>query len=756
MTLEAKVWMRDFFAALHRRDLATCTTQLQRIARVAAAQPAWRPWHDYFEAVLQHEQEGDLAQAERRYRELLQHSGADRFLYGQIQISLAIVAMQMGDYASGIQAAQSASASFAQIADQLEQAKANAQLGLAYYLGHSAGEFDARALTTGIEACRTALDLVAQVEVGDQVDDVTALVWNSLGLLHTNLLQWEQAVDCYQQLHTICQRHHNEFGGAIAQANLGQAYHKVGKIALAQPALTAALTTFRKLERPYEALLVMADMALLYQALEQPAEALAVYAQALALVETVRANISGDAARAGFTATVSDLFANAVLCCVAARDYAQAFAYVEQARARAFLDLLGAPAPELEPRSTIAPLSLAEVQAALPADAILLEYFTTGLIEAPDRFTPVTIVAERPSFPRATTLLFVVTQTTLAVYDTLISPNDLYPSAVNAPVEEYFLDPAMRSALYEQLLAPAKASLRDKQIVYLVPHGPLHYVPFQALMDANGETLLQPGGAQIIYTSSASILLRRGATQATPNTPRSSPTRSCLALGCNSVESAIQLRYTEEEALAVAALTGGEAWIGAQPKKMRLFATAKNYRMLHFSCHGAFDPAAPLNSVLELAEHEVLTAQEVIDHLRLSGALVTLSACASGLSRVRRGDELYGLVRAFMIAGATALVVTQWRVDERAAYLLVSRFYELLREGHDPATALHRAQWHLRTLKAEELQQTLTTLLAGRASLPSALRADLSHWQAQLQIQPAESQPFDEPYYWAPFILIYG
>lgn len=439
----------------------------------------------------------------------------------------------------------------------------------------------------------------------------------------------------------------------------------------------------------------------------------------------------------------------------------------EHARARAFLDLLDVGAVTLEPSKSIAPLSLHQIQAALPADAVLLEYFTTGLIESPDRYTLTTIRAERPGFPQAATLLFVVTRTTLDVFDTHLSPNDLYPSAVDAPVEEHFLDPAMRSALYTSLLAPAAHHLRDKRVIYVAPHGPLHYVPFQALVGGPGETLLQQAGPQLIYTPSASILLRAHPVAQPSGVARTSEQapRSCLAIGCNSVSlpvgqdqqaPAIQLHYAEEEASAIAELTGGMALVGDHPKKEQLFQLAGDYQMLHFSCHGAFDATAPFNSALHLASDELLTAQEVFDRLRIRCNLVILSACASGLSQVRRGDELYGLARAFMVAGASALVVTQWRVDERATYLLMCQLHTLLKQGIDPATALHRAQWYLRTLSAQAALATLTHIQATRLGLSQALHTEIANACTLLQVQPPTSTPFADPYFWAPFILIYG
>ncbi len=148
---------------------------------------------------------------------------------------------------------------------------------------------------------------------------------------------------------------------------------------------------------------------------------------------------------------------------------------------------------------------------------------------------------------------------------------------------------------------------------------------------------------------------------------------------------------------------------------MHCFQHATDVRYLHISCHGQFDPDAPLASSLHLAAGETLTAQEVLDDLRLRCELVTLSACESGLSTVRRGDELMGLVRAFMLAGAPAVVATLWRVDERSTRLLMEKFYRELSSGVDPADSA--------------------------ASLADLLCAI---W----------TRTYADPFYWAPFVLV--
>src|SRR5262249_6961288 len=116
-------------------------------------------------------------------------------------------------------------------------------------------------------------------------------------------------------------------------------------------------------------------------------------------------------------------------------------------------------------------------------------------------------------------------------------------------------------------------------------------------------------------------------------------------------------------------------------------------------------PNSPLNSALQLAANERLTARDVIDHVHLQCKLVILSACESGLSRVRRGDELLGLVRAFLYAGTSMLLCTLWRVDDRSTHILMGRFYQEILQGTPFGEALRRAQRYLMQLTPRQLQE---------------------------------------------------
>jgi hypothetical protein len=98
----------------------------------------------------------------------------------------------------------------------------------------------------------------------------------------------------------------------------------------------------------------------------------------------------------------------------------------------------------------------------------------------------------------------------------------------------------------------------------------------------------------------------------------------------------------------------------------------------------------------EEAEDGLLTAEDVTGLDLLATELVVLSACETGLGEVRVGEGVFGLQRAFMLAGARSLVMSLWAVPDEATRELMEDFYKRLLAGEGRADALRNAQLKLR------------------------------------------------------------
>ena len=165
-----------------------------------------------------------------------------------------------------------------------------------------------------------------------------------------------------------------------------------------------------------------------------------------------------------------------------------------------------------------------------------------------------------------------------------------------------------------------------------------------------------------------------------------------------------RLRFSRQEADAITAFL---------PEKDRMKAldfsasraTAQNqelgqYRILHFATHGLLNSRHPELSGLVFSlineqgqpQDGFLRFHEIYN-LKLNADLVVLSACQTALGKEVVGEGLIGLTRGFMYAGASRVVSSLWRVDDRATAELMKRFYSgMLKDGLRPAAALRASQ----------------------------------------------------------------
>ena len=95
-------------------------------------------------------------------------------------------------------------------------------------------------------------------------------------------------------------------------------------------------------------------------------------------------------------------------------------------------------------------------------------------------------------------------------------------------------------------------------------------------------------------------------------------------------------------------------------------------------------------------ENGILTAKEVLDMDLDNTDLVVLSACETGRGKVKNGEGVYGLQRAFLSAGAKAVLMSLWKVDDKATSLFMQYFYEEWTKHHKAGKAYRKAQQKLR------------------------------------------------------------
>jgi CHAT domain-containing protein len=289
--------------------------------------------------------------------------------------------------------------------------------------------------------------------------------------------------------------------------------------------------------------------------------------------------------------------------------------------------------------------------------------------------------------------------------------------------------------LFERLLAPAEEALAAARRVVVVPDGPLLALPFAALVRGGGPPVDPAGPAAPVewvggwrplsLVPSAGVLVELG--EAARRTPGG---RLLAAFGdpryatgggrgagdkgggtAGGRAGLAPLPATRAEVERIAALFPGSlVYLGERATEERLGALPERPAILHLAVHGLLDERFPLDSALAFAtppapvsdrdgesraggaRDGLLHAWEVAERLDLDAELVVLSACDTGRGREVAGEGIVGLARAFQIAGARAVMVSQWPVADRSTAELMVRFYRHLAAGRSKAAALGAAQ----------------------------------------------------------------
>lgn len=220
--------------------------------------------------------------------------------------------------------------------------------------------------------------------------------------------------------------------------------------------------------------------------------------------------------------------------------------------------------------------------------------------------------------------------------------------------------------LFLFLIQPVLGSMGTRHLV-IVPHEELNNLTFEALQDpADGSYLGEK--FQISYAPSATVL---GTLKKKPN------------LAGERLLAAADPRITDsvKEVRAISRFYAGRSKIvdDVLARKEDVKAWVGNYDVVHFSMHGAFQPKDPMLSYLELAASDEddghLTAAEMFGLPLAKDSTVVLSACQTGEVTATHSNEVLGMVRALLYAGANNLVLSSWQVQSAATALWMETFY---------------------------------------------------------------------------------
>ncbi|HOI73688.1 MAG TPA: CHAT domain-containing protein [Syntrophales bacterium] len=465
---------------------------------------------------------------------------------------------------------------------------------------------------------------------------------------------------------------------------------------------------------------VLLDRAKIARAGGQDREAEAMLREAVEVIEKQRSSIRSEAGRIGYVGDKQAVYQELVTLLVAGNRPAEAFEYVERAKGRALVDLLAS--QDIRPRTGSAEqvgtsyreLARAERDLGVVADpaggndtartrGIAVSLKKDLASQAPEftslvavTGTPLGEIRDRLARDEALVeyyeaggewFVFVLKRDGIAVKG--LGKPDLekdvrdFRSALTNPASRDYL--ARSQNLYRKLIQPVSGLLEGSRLT-VVPHGPLHYLPFSALHSGR-EYLVDRAGIRILQTAGILRFIRSRPRAARP---------VVLVMGNPDLgDPKYDLKYAQEEARAIARLMpGATLLLRERAKASVLTGRAGQFDMIHFAAHGVFDPDDPLGSALLLAGDDAgsgwLRARDLYN-LNLNADLVTLSACETALGKITKGDDVVGFTRGFLYAGAGSIVSTLWKVDDRATKDLMLDFYGRILKT-DKGEALRQAQ----------------------------------------------------------------
>ncbi|MEO6982952.1 MAG: CHAT domain-containing tetratricopeptide repeat protein [Edaphobacter sp.] len=465
--------------------------------------------------------------------------------------------------------------------------------------------------------------------------------------------------------------------------------------------------------------------------------------QSLVLVEQIRAHlVPEDAHKRGYNEKTLNLYKTTIAILTRMNRYPEALEVTEQARARAFLDLLSSPHAPIASagaeQSTQGKVSLKSVSALrggsdsspLGSELLLASASHVASMHTADMVA----MAEHL---HTTMLAYWISKDALSIW--VVRPGQpVY--GVSRPVRPAQIEALVRAVnpfessagdtrglrtrggqtvaieashretwkkLYRLLIQPVEAQLPKEpgSLLTIVPYGPLFQLPFAALIDGQNRYLVEryalhtvPAVGLLSYTEKNEAAARRlpphylfvANPQHFPQLPHGYRLPA--------------LPETDVEVKAIAqALPADEVTLleGDRADVAHLVKALPQATLLHFATHAIVSDSDPFGSFLALDHHPdrspagdendgLLTTSDIYQ-MHLHTLMVVLSACRTGRGPIS-GDGVAGLSRAFFYAGSASVLTTLWDVADAPTALLMPLLYQGLQRGESRSTALRNAQ----------------------------------------------------------------
>ncbi len=655
--------------------------------------------------------------------------------------NIGLLYTDLGQYQKALSFYQESLAIAKKIGDVNGEGMALGNIGIVY---HDLGQVQ-KALSYYQKA------LVIKRKIGDVNGEGSVLV--NIGSVYHGLGQYQKALSFHQKGLVIKRKIGDVNGEGDTLVNIGFAYHDLGQVQKALSYYQESLAIQRKIGSVKGEGTVLNNIGNALLCTGKPVKAEIHLESAIEAWESIRGQVKTGKERTGFQSTLPDVYGNLAAARLVQGDHQGAFEAVERGRAKSFLDLLGtrgagarrskkktvqiagvekqlsglrerhvklasSPAgaktrstrkavnqqisaldkqrlelidqlrrtdPELGSLTVVDPPNLKEIQSLLPDGTAFVEYFHLGehIVSSKnqDKLWIFVVHAGGLHF-KAVDVSKSYLEKALEKYAKLIAYGSSDPKAVEAA----------GTKLHKWLIEPIEPILQltDSQTLVIVPWGPMFKIPFAALAPKRGKPL---GAKKNIVMAPSAGVYRYLAKK------RSSGRENIMAIG-NPKTAMTPLPGAEKEAGDVATLFGKSAIYTKSKATEGLikkdYAALGRPDVIHLACHGIFNERVPQLSHLALTPDQKndgkLEMHELFDLDWRGVSLVTMSACSSGKGKLGAGDDLVGLTRGFMFAGAPSILCSLWDVDDEATRVLMVSFYKNYIGGMSKPEALRKAQ----------------------------------------------------------------
>ena len=628
-----------------------------------------------------------------------------------------------------------------------------------------------------------------------------AISLNNLGTLASNRGDFDQATEYHEGSLEIMQKlAPGSIGMAVSLANLGALARRCGDLDRAAEYFKGSLEIQQKLAPGSSTQAeTLHALATLRRKKSQYQPAIALFLQAVQAFENQVARLGGSRdVQAGFRAERVEYYLDTIDLLLELQQPEEAFHILERSRAQGFLtqlakrDLVFSDIPEELDRNRrriavrsdraqqeLAKLSLSKDQAEIEVllaklqqlqrerddieEQIRWDYPNLAALKYPQpldlhaaqqALDPGTVMLSY-SIGEETTNLFVVSRKgDLDVHTLSISRENLEHEV--QLFRKYMLSSrtgnrdmsnllAVGKRLYTTLIELAIDRIGPSKRLLIIPDGPLHLLPFAALIRHGDRPLSSPGGdagavserdwhylvewkpLHSVLSATVYAEFKKSRRPSGASGTGASPFLLAafgdplypVGLGHGrggdiylraAAERGFDFRrlpYTRREIEGITGLYPSEAvriYLGQKATEERAKTIGRDTRILHIAAHGRFDHQRPLDSFVALTipeefsderDNGLLQAWEIFERVRLDADLVVLSACETAVGKDLGSEGLIGLTRAFQYAGARTVAATLWNVADHTTAELMIRFYRHLQEGKSKDVALRAAQLEL-------------------------------------------------------------